>query len=96
MSILMIHPRVEMSLSFRPDRVVFVPPGAVEAHTKPVPGWERMTVLEFLTSYDWRGSNKFQEEENLQFLRMYMDKYPEIAHHFEDIGPTEWETYIAS
>lgn len=100
MSIMMIHPRIESSLSFRPIDIVQTEPPYTEARRTTYAAWSGrtrpasikiLTTLEFLLAYDWRGSNKFQEEENLQFLRMYIDHYPAIMDHFQDVGPTQWD-----
>lgn len=96
---LIIHPRVEASFRFRPTDYVAAEPPYIEAGRTTLSAWKGitrpasirvLTTLEFLVAYDWRGSNKFQEEENLGFLRMYLQKYPEVAHYFEGIGPTYW------
>lgn len=91
---LMIHSSIESSFKFQPDRKVWYHPDGTEAYGNPHPDKYLMqsgTVLEFLVSYDWRGSNRFQEEENLEFLRLYIHRYPEVAEWFVGIGPTYWE-----
>lgn len=89
--ILVIHPRVTGSLLFRPEDMILWNDEEVEAER---PTYENEsadfenygTTLEFLLQYDYRGSNPFQEQENLGFLRLWLDRYPEVRHHFrEDI-----------
>lgn len=90
--ILMIHPRVESSLRYSPDNMVYAIQGGVEAYKKCLgEDYIPMTVATFLLNYDWRGSNRFQEEENLEFLRLYIGRYPEISSLLAGIGPTEWD-----
>lgn len=79
----MIHPRVESSFQFHPNMRVWISYSGVEAYADPDNLMEGVTVLEFLKGYDWKGSNEFQEQENLEFLRMYLDRYPAIRHHFD-------------
>ena len=100
-----VHPRIRGSYRFRPTDIVYsyIEDGTglfwVDA-VRTVPeewrsrrDWIELTVLDYLLHYNFRGSNRFQEEENLQFLAAYLDRYPEIRGEFrEDIlVPSGWE-----
>lgn len=90
-----VHPRVETSLRYSPLIGVWYVPSGTEAYVDPPPDkylYNTGSVLDFLLQYDFRGMNRFQEQENLEFLRLYMERYPEIREHFrEDIlDPTAW------
>lgn len=97
MSLFVIHPRIEGALRISPSRSLWVRPEGlglhIEASTSPVEGYVHLTTLDYLLQYDFRGSNRYQEEENLEFLRLYLEKYPEIRQQFRTdiLRPTEWD-----
>ena len=81
-----IHPRIESSLKVGPGAIVWSRPDLDEAYLSEVEDTTPQTALDFLLEYDFRGRNRFQQEENLEFLRLYFDRYPGIRKYFrEDI-----------
>lgn len=93
MALFIVHPRVEASLCMGPGTLVYPQGQGIEAATEG--SGKPTTLLEFLQNYDYRGSNQFQEEENLEFLRLYLKKYPQIMESFpkDILIPTEWPEY---
>lgn len=94
-----LHSRVESSLRMAPGLMVWWYPGdteavVIESHLV-FSSWSTCsgTVLQFLKQYDFRGSNRYQEEENLEFLRLYGERYPQIWEHLPNdiLQPTDWK-----
>lgn len=85
-----LHPRVTGSLLFHPEDRVLWKEGGTEAvrveddYFPPLDSGytHNSSVRAFLLQYDFRGSNQFQEEENLAFLALYFSRYPEVRSHF--------------
>lgn len=111
MTTFIVHPRIESSFRVAPGAILHVrrilDAGGldtefldIEGDTAPprvgVPTRE-ITVLDYLLQYDFRGMNHLQQEENLEFLRLYFERYPEIREYFQEdiLVPQVMEDYAS-